>query len=61
MTKQEKELLGKLKAYFTANFMGIADCEEDGCETCGCGSISAASLEAINETIDTFIKANGKV
>ena len=61
MTKKEKELLVKLKCYFTATFMGIADCIEGGCETCGYGGTKAASLEAIHEAIDEFVKKKGKI
>lgn len=57
MTDREKELLVKLKCYFTADFMGIADEHSGGCKTCGYGGTSTASLEAIHEAIDDFIKA----
>ena len=56
MTDREKELLIKLKCYFTADFMCIADEHSGGCETCGYGGTSVASLEAIHQAIDNFIK-----
>jgi hypothetical protein len=60
MNEQEEKLLLKLKCFFTATFMGIADHNDGGCETCGFGGTKCASLEAIHEAIDDFIKEENK-
>lgn len=59
-------LLRRLKAYFSANFLGLADRKDHqqeyaGCETCGGWSETiegseGMSMEKIGDVIEKFIK-----
>ncbi len=48
----KSEVLEKLKAFISANFMGLSDSHlDDGCPTCGDGT-EVMTLEAVREAIE---------
>ena len=54
----DKESAERLKAFITANFMGVAKYHtEGGCETCGWGdtSYSEVDLEGALSLVDDFL------
>lgn len=54
----DKETAERLKAFITANFMGIANYRtEGGCETCGWGGTeySEVDLEGALGLVDSFL------
>jgi len=56
----DKESAERLKAFITANFMGIANYRtEGGCDTCGWGgdSYSEVDLEGALSLVDEFLKS----
>lgn len=66
MREEQVEIVLKLKAYFSANFLGLADRKDHdlvsyGCDTCGDSTETiegseGMSMEAISDVIDKFIE-----
>lgn len=49
-----QEFKNKLKAQFSADWMGLTDVSEGGCPTCGFGGTEAMTLKTIHKVIDNF-------
>lgn len=61
MTKKEKDLFLKLKAYFCASFFSHGDLSGPDYSTLTGGDVEGFSLEAINRVIDEFVARDGEI